>query len=116
MRRIPSGMATGNRRRPRKLWRCRCSWRTAAGVVRVAVLAVRAPLLTSRPAIAVMDFAKDELYIMEEAGQYVVPVAEFTGQGSRGQEPDELEVTMQNESQDDGADQHAVWKSNAELR
>ena len=85
-------------------------------MVRVAVLAVRAPLLTSRPAIAVMDFAKDELYIMEEAGQYVVPVAEFTGQGSRGQEPDELEVTMQNESQDDGADQHAVWKSNAELR
>ncbi|CAE7038139.1 RE2 [Symbiodinium sp. CCMP2592] len=89
------------------------------GVVRAAVIAGRAPLLMSRPAMkklgAVMDFAKDELYIMEdkiaipltvnEAGQYVVPVAEFKEPGLRDREPAEPEVAMQTESQDDGADQ-----------
>ncbi|CAE7029162.1 RE2 [Symbiodinium sp. CCMP2592] len=68
------------------------------GVVRAAVIGGQAPLLLSRPALktlaARMDFGRDELVLFEghqaipmstnEAGQYIIPVANFESQASPG--------------------------------
>ena len=77
------------------------------GLVRAAVIRGRAPLLLSRPALktlqATMDFAKDRLCLFDgetsiamqinEAGQYVIPVAEF-GEPSPEVQPIKDEETV----------------------
>ena len=75
------------------------------GIVRAAVIKGKAPLLMSRPALkklgATMDFAADKLKVFKdgttidmlvnEAGQYMIPVADF----GESVEPSEPSVPME---------------------